>query len=282
MKTAFLILNGRLGNHFYILSAANYLQHNEYNVIIILPSNRITYFNNQYVDYLNNFYCLNESTENYELIFSNINHIVNCCDNIDDYISNKYDNSTLYFNISYFQINKYFLKYKEEMLNIFKYESSKINDYLNNLNVDNAVFISARRGDYIGSKFYVLNSQYYIDMYNKYFMGKDVFISCDDIEWAKHNLLKYDFICCKNIYYIDDLLSIEIFNFATNFKNYICSNSSFSSMCELSSKYNDKISIGVPNISPIYYKPKMFSDDVILIDISNEKNKKYIDKITNL
>jgi len=274
-KEAFLVLYGRLGNHFYILSAANFLMHHGFKVTLVYE--RFNYQRLGHPSYLNKFDVWTESMYTFEHIFAKITNVFTGAEDLDECLS--FNNNVIYFNASYFQTNKYFLAYKEEMTNIFKCESEKVKEYeyiLEKSNIENSVFISVRQGDYHEAGFYVLTEQYYIDMYNEYFSGKDIFISCDDIEWAKNNLTINKFNNCNNIYYIENLSALEIYNFAINFKYYVCANSTFSSMCALSTKHDDSISIGVPNISPAFNRVNMFNKNTVLIDVTKEEYSKYI------
>lgn len=277
MKRAYIPLAGRLGNHFFILSAAKYLESFGFDVIIMIRKYQYERKNiDDKTTYLKqNFNCLDESGELYERILSEATNIVNYCnDHLEKYIN--YD-TTLYFNISYFQNAKYYFHNKEYIDNIFNYSSNNILNY--NVDHDNSVFISCRRGDYIDAGFFILSSQYYIDMYNTYFKGKDIYISCDDINWCKENLKKEYFSKCKNIYYLDNLSSIEILNLSKQFKYYILANSSFSAMCELSSIYEDKLAIAVPNINYQFNRINMFDKYTLIYDIiKNKELNKYIDK----
>jgi hypothetical protein len=276
-------LSGRLGNHFYILSAMMYAM-KKYNIRCKLKiSNHVK---NQNIDYVyDNFseYIIDEVPKNY----IDINEQFNCNEyNYDntidlDSIINTYINTNhiIYLSRSYFQTNKYFLKYKDEIKQIFINDNENVLKYEQLISEDD-VFISVRRGDYITYGFHTLNKNYYIDMYNKYFKCKNIYISSDDINWCKENLLIDKFNNCKNIVYLENLTPLELYNISTYFKNYICSNSTFSSMCELSSEYNQK-SVGVKNIIGYICRDHMFSNNCIIYDIKNEQYKKYLDNIND-
>ena len=276
-------LSGRLGNHFYILSAMMYVM-KKYNIRCKLKiSNHVK---NQNIDYVyDNFseYIIDDITKNYIDISEQFDYNEYNYDNtIDlDNVINTYinTNNVIYLSYSYFQTNKYFLKYKDKIKQIFINETKNTLKYKQLISEDD-VFISVRRGDYITYGFHTLNKNYYIDMYNKYFKGKNIYISSDDINWCKENLLIDKFNNCKNIVYLENLTPLELYNISTYFKNYICSNSTFSSMCELSSKYNQK-SVGVKNIIGYICRDHMFSNNCIIYDIKNEQYKKYLDNIND-
>lgn len=283
-RISFLILNGNLGNHFYIICAALYLKQHNFEPIIIIPPLSYNKFINNELPYLNEFKCIIFSHCITSVILTKYPVILNYYDDIDDIVEyyKNYDRCILYFNESYFQHSKYFLMNKQYTLSLFKYDSDNINKYTQKINdVNKSVFISIRRGDYVIVEFYVLSNQFYIDMYNTYFEGYDIFISSDDIEYVKQNYPIHLFNNCNNIYYIDDMNAIEIINFASQFKNFICANSTFSSICELMSIYNDKHVIGVGKISPSYDRQNMFSPNITLIDIEDNNYIKYIDNCNN-
>jgi hypothetical protein len=125
----------------------------------------------------------------------------------------------------YFQSEKYFIKYKNEIKNIFHFDKDKeieIKKYLSNFEMVTAIHV--RRGDYLKlSKHHpVCTIEYYKKAMQT--IGKDndfIFIS-DDINWCKENFKG------KNIHYspftdeLDDLHLIKLCD------NQIIANSSFS------------------------------------------------------
>ena len=57
-RISFLILNGNLGNHFYIICAALYLKQHNFEPIIIIPPLSYNKFINNELPYLNEFKCV--------------------------------------------------------------------------------------------------------------------------------------------------------------------------------------------------------------------------------
>ena len=280
-------LQGRFGNHFFIISAMIYAI-KKYNVEckIYIPDYVLGYHNDVKLSLSYIYNSLNEFR-----IYEIPNNVLysadlNCYNldgelNLDKLINDNINtDNTILLAGEYFQDKKYFLKHKNDIKKIFNINSNKINIYKENIS-NNDVFISVRRGDFIDVKFYVLNENYYIDNYNKYFHGKNIYISCDDIEWCKKNLTVNKFNECKNIIYIENYTPIEIFLLSQYFSNYICSNSTFSWACELNSIYENTNVIIVPNVCNSLARYNIINDTNIVCDLFLKENKKYIDLINN-
>lgn len=95
----------------------------------------------------------------------------------------------------YFQSEKYFSKYRDEILEILKISDNDL-EYINNnwkdlLKLDNKVSLHIRRGDYLLPQYASHHPTQNMDYYNKaieYFdKNSNFFIFSDDIEWAKNN-----------------------------------------------------------------------------------------------
>ena len=273
-------LNGEFGNHFYIISAFNYVV-KKYNIkcSIFLTGNLNEYIEENYNNVLNQLYNLIISHRIYE-IPKDVIIIDECPDNnysIDlDEIINTYinTNNIIRFNGCYFQTNKYYLKYKKHINTLYNYENQNIINYKNIIS-DNDVLLSVRRGNYFDVGFCVLSKNYYIDNYNKYFSGKNIYVSSDNIDWCKKNLTKNLFKKCSKIIYLDGFTNVEFYNISKLFSNYICANSTFSACYELSSN-NNKCSIGCINVWAAL-KRSWFSKKCITYDLENEKYFNYID-----
>jgi hypothetical protein len=128
----------------------------------------------------------------------------------------------------YFQSEKYFKDFKEEILNLFHIsdEDKKIvNKFINEINPQNltTTVIHIRRGDYL------LYSEYHYccpeEYYNKAIslLGNCcyIFIS-DDLVWVKNNFKG------NNFYYFESANEILDLTLMTQVQNVIISNSSFS------------------------------------------------------
>ena len=278
-------MQGNLGNLFYIFSAFYYalkqnidsylILHNGYKLVwnLKLPQfiyNKIKKF---IITYDDKFTIPNNK--------NNITYIgdgpIDSID-LDDIINKNYNTTNIIsFYFGFFQTCKYFLKYKNEIKKYFIIETDNVNKYKNIIHSDD-VLISVRQGDYYNSGYYVLNKEYYIDMYNNYFIGKNIFITSDDINWCKENLTINKFKNCKNLHYICILNSYEIVTISQYFSNFICANSTFSMMLELFSNYENKKAVGVVDISSEIIRHNAFDNKCIICDLNDPKNYKYITK----
>lgn len=278
MKLIFTI-EGRLGNVFYIFSAFYYALKQNIDSYLILHDDYKWFWtdnnlNKILYDKIKNFVIVNHDKNKY------INLYEGPIDNIDldDIINDNYNTSNIInFDFAFFITYKYFAYYKNDIKKYFINETNNVNMYKSMIS-DNDVLISVRQGDYYDAGFYVLNEKYYIDMYNNYFVGKNIFITSDDINWCKKHLTIDKFINCKSLHYICILNPIEIVTISQYFSNFICANSTFSMMLELFSNYENKKAVGVINISPEIIKYNAFDDKCIIYDLNDEKNHKYITK----
>jgi len=280
MKLIFC-LHGRLGNHFFILSALLYAI-KKYNIQCYLYIHDYVYEMHCRWSDLGLKYVFDNFNENiiYELPNSTVDkyqYYVNGELDLDKLIKENINtNNIIVLDEEYFQDKKFFLEYKSDIQKIFSIENN-YKDIIDN----NDVFISVRRGDFITAKFYVLNEDYYIDAYNKYFSNKNIYISCDDIEWCKENLTINRFNNCKNITYIENYKPLEIVSIAKWFSNYICANSTFSWMCSLMSINDNANVITVPTVCNCLSRNGIIKDNDIFYDLFLTENKKYIDTINN-
>lgn len=276
-------LSGKLGNHFFILSAMIYAI-KKYNIkcylYVMNCVNGGIYIDYVY-EYLND-YIIDKIPENARYCYD-ICGDMHVGDEIDlDLVIQKHinDDVTIYLYWEWFQDKKYFLPYKEDIQKIFNVNDIKFNKW-NDMITDNDVFISVRRGDYIYFNFFVLTDTFYIDIYNEYFEGKNIYMSSDDIEWCKTYLSIDKFNNCKNITYIENYTPQEIVSLSKYFSNYICANSTFSWMCNLNSIHNNKKGIGVINIKKDISRDNVFDDNDIVYDLRKQDNIKYIDTIND-
>lgn len=274
-------LNGEFGNHFYIISALNYVA-NKYGIkcSIFLTGNLNEYIERNYKNTLSLLYDFITShiIDNIpkDVVEINENESNEYSIDLDEVIDNYKDtNNIIHFNLCYFQNNRYYLKYKEYINKLYHYENENVLNYKNIIS-DDDVLLSIRRGNYFDVGFYVLSKKYYIDNYNKYFSGKNIYISSADIEWCKRNLTQDLFNNCSSITYLDGFTNVEFYNISKLFSNYICANSTFSSIYELSSA-NNKCSIGCINIWGSLKRPQLFSPKCIIYDLQNPNNFQYID-----
>lgn len=127
----------------------------------------------------------------------------------------------------YFQSEKYFKKYKQEIIKDFTLDQVWF-DEINEWKKQNKIYketvgVHIRRGDFLKFSHYhkVIGIEYYIEAF-KYFNNVDFIIVSDDIEWAKQNLIS------NNIYYSDFNDEIKDFCLLSSCNHNINGNSTFS------------------------------------------------------
>jgi hypothetical protein len=151
----------------------------------------------------------------------------------------EYKDNTLYR--GYYQSEKYFINYKNEIIDMFSNE-----DILNELKnkykdiLSNSLSIHVRRGDYMkiqnfhpfpGLEYYT-NSIKYIDEKKKI---DKILVFSDDMQWCKSNLTDNRIIFIENQKDYEDLYLMSLC------ENNIIANSSFSWWGSYLNKNNDKI-----------------------------------------
>ena len=143
---------------------------------------------------------------------------------------------TLYID-GYWQCEKYFLKFRDDILKIFNFKSLKKKqkniEFICKINKENSVCLNVRRTDHVifdKNEFDVVNFAYYKKAIN-YFKSRlspntKFYIFSDDLEWCKKI-----FINIKNIIIVDYSYSgNKFYNYLylmTNFRNFIIPNSTF-------------------------------------------------------
>lgn len=212
-------LQGGLGNQMFQISAtvAYSLKHN------------IPYGIN-----LNDCYTPNQgftSNKYTNTIFKNINKIEHQnCNNF--YIEPKFSFDEIPHQEDviikgYFQSEKYFGEFKNEIKNLFYFSENdkiKINNFFNEKNILNKkTCVHIRRGDYLKySDFHnVCNLNYYLKAIDTISDGSFIFIS-DDIDWVKNNFKSENYFFPD---FGDEILDLTLM---TMCDNLILSNSSFS------------------------------------------------------
>ena len=127
---------------------------------------------------------------------------------------------------SYFQSEKYFKHYKEDIKNMFELSDDivlKVKKQNNFINLENTCIIHVRRGDYLSIGHFLGLDYYKISIEEMKKSGIKTFcLVSDDINWCKESFIGSEFIFSKNKSDIEDLC------FMTLFKNIIIANSSFS------------------------------------------------------
>jgi len=131
----------------------------------------------------------------------------------------------------YFQSEKYFIDYKDDLIHILTdnsvYES--VQQVVDKNKMKNSYFIHIRRGDYLNSHFHYINLDVYYMNAIKYILNADknahFYIISDDIEYCKiYNVIKD---INKTFYENQDELETMYFMSLCN-KGGICCNSTFS------------------------------------------------------
>jgi hypothetical protein len=114
----------------------------------------------------------------------------------------KFDANFVLF--GYFQSEKYFVKYKEQIQKIFDFNSKIIQKYSNELKQKNCS-IHVRRGDYLNlqNNHPIQNLEYYKKAVSFFDNDTNFLIFSNDIEWCKNNLNK-ETIGSNNLIFIED------------------------------------------------------------------------------
>lgn len=122
--------------------------------------------------------------------------------------------------VGYFQSEKYFNDYKEEVIDLFFIENIEINPELKNKTLTS---IHVRRGDYLNHPSYhpVCSIDYYKEAMSLIGDSNFIFVS-DDMNWVKENF-KGD-----NIFYSDSDDELTDLSVIVNADHNIIANSSFS------------------------------------------------------
>lgn len=125
----------------------------------------------------------------------------------------------------YFQCDKYFNYYKNDLISFFRFPMQT--KYI----TDNSIFLHIRRGDYLQKDFHKINLSKYYDIAIKYLKSKYnnflINIISDEIEYCKSNKL-FQNLNLK-IEYIEGLNELETINLMQNCSlGGICVNSTFS------------------------------------------------------
>jgi len=127
----------------------------------------------------------------------------------------------------YFQSEKYFLKYKKNIKNLFsidKENKKKLNDKYGDLLKLNTCSIHVRRGDYLGLTDYhtVLDINYFNKAMSYFDSNTTFLVFSDDVNWCRNNLIS------ENIFFIENNLDYIDLWLMSLCKNNIISNSTFS------------------------------------------------------
>jgi hypothetical protein len=163
----------------------------------------------------------------------------------------------------YFQSEKYFSKYKDEIRRDFEIKSKlkfETQDIINYINTVNSVSLHIRRGDYVNNpKHYIDTESYYqkaVEIIESKVKNPVFFIFSDDMDWVKSNLsLKYETVFVD---FNDALSNFEDLKLMSTCQHNIITNSSFSWWGAWLNKNENKIVIA---------PKKWFNDDTNSNDI---------------
>lgn len=231
MEIVSIELEGGLGNYLFQIAAA-YSYSLTHNKKPILPKKSFT-VHKHISSYHNNI----------------LRNVIFSSENVNSYI---YKEPSFNFNqipfvtgnlymMGYFQSERYFNNYKEEIKQLFSYPEEyvlKIKDKYSDLLKYNTCSIHVRRGDYVNSfKHPTQDLIYYSKAIESLVLSETKFlVFSDDIEWCKKEFSKfnYDFIYIENNPDYEDLLLMSLCD------NNIIANSTFSWWGAWLNKNNEK------------------------------------------
>ncbi len=182
-------------------------------------------------------------------------------------IPNNYNNALF---VGYFQNDKYFKDYKNEIYDLFRIPDD-IKNYLINKysNLENKYFIHFRRGDYLEVEMHNINLiNYYNNCLNLLDKNIELLVFSNDIEYCK----TVDFLKDYNLTFVDENEINSLYLMSLCRLGGICANSSYSWWGSYLNENPDK-KVFMPNkwfnndyLNDIYY------ENVRIIDINNELN----------
>ena len=217
-----VLLRGGLGNQMFQIAS-----------VYAISKNQEANFFATYMNYVNPHSNNDYSKSIFRKIKWNNNHYQEFCEP-PNLFSFKIDIPKFYQDtlmIGYYQNEKYFCNFREQILKLFEIEIDRYL-YLTNKykNLDNSCFIHFRRGDYANNPHYDIIDDYYEKAFKNFkHINCCFYILSDDIEYCKkHNSLQ-EFLINKEFYYIeneDELNSLYIMSLCKI--GGIAANSSFS------------------------------------------------------
>ena len=144
--------------------------------------------------------------------------------------------------IWYFQSDKYFREYKEDIYRLFEFKNeteNAVSRYISDSQIDlkNSVLLHVRRWDFqTDPNVSTVPIFYYFEVIKKFFSKNRLVICSDDVEWCKKAFKDIENRC----FFVEDLWAIETLCLMSKFKNYIISNSTFSRWWAYLSREKDK------------------------------------------
>ena len=148
--------------------------------------------------------------------------------------------------IWYFQSEKYFKWYEDEICRLFSFSDrteSIVEDFIkkHDIILNDFVAISVRRGDFwTETGHYLIPLEWYLWAYQQFFSDKKLILFSDDIQRCKDNFEKLNHKYSK-ILYVEGFNAVDWLCLMSKFKNFIISNSTFSWWWAYLSSYYDKI-----------------------------------------
>lgn len=142
----------------------------------------------------------------------------------------------------YFQSEKYFYSFKDQIKSIFQPSGPVLNQIYSKYSFDFSEYISIhiRRGDYVSqpNNHPVVSLKYLHNAISSFAVNSKFLVFSDDVEWCKQNLSEY-----SNLTYISDELDYVSMYMMSLCSNHILSNSSFSWWSAWLNRREDKIVI---------------------------------------
>lgn len=213
-------LNRNLGNQLFELASLIGLA-KRYNTSLMLPPKW------QYRSSFN----LNSSIQygNVDAFASIREPEFHCCLEFFDKFEHVLKNERVYVE-GYFQSELYWKPFEDEIRKAFEFAISIKEDtdsFLtnNDIEVENFVAVSVRRGDFaVDANHYLLPFEYYIGAITLYFPEKDIMVFSDDIPWCKVHFCMAD----RRIVFSENKNAIEQLSLMSRFSDFVLANSTFS------------------------------------------------------
>lgn len=213
-------LNRNLGNQLFELASLIGLA-KRYNTSLMLPPKW------QYRSSFN----LNSSIQygNVDAFASIREPEFHCCLEFFDKFEHILKNERVYVE-GYFQSELYWKPFEDEIRKAFEFAISIKEDtdsFLtnNDIEVENFVAVSVRRGDFaVDANHYLLPFEYYIGAITLYFPEKDIIVFSDDIPWCKEHFCMAD----RRIVFSENKNAIEQLSLMSRFSDFVLANSTFS------------------------------------------------------
>ena len=227
------IIHAGLGNQLFMIANAYALsKENNMNLVIsdkYNDGNRGTYWNTLF--------------KNIKTQSVNMNEYETCIDNIFDFHKVRVNNKTNTAIQGYFQSEKFFDKYKDDIKNLFKLPFDLENfstQKIKSLNIEKEIVaVHIHRGDYVGSELHtVLPIEYYkqaMDIMKSKKENIEFVFFTDDKTWVNENFNNPIIVSCDKDY--------EEFSVMQKCHHYIIANSDFSWWASYLSNNKDKITI---------------------------------------